>query len=166
VTYTPLSNEVRVAAEVIARIKEGLSADDEDFAAIVESETDLPARLIRMLHIARDEEADAKILAQKIDDMRARKVRKENKAERLRHTVKWAMEEAGLTKLPTPEVTASLSMGKPPLVITDESLIPASFCRIKREPDKIKIRELLEAGSFVQGTHLGNPSPTLRVSWK
>lgn len=159
-----LASEVRIAKEVVDRIiAAGIDPDDSDFTTLVESECDVVERIRRMLRAARYEATQADALATLIAEMRERKVRRENKAERLRSIAAWAMQEAELRRIEAPDFTASLAAGRSPVSISDADALPESLCRIKREPDKLAIRAALEAGQVVPGATLGNPYPILNV---
>jgi hypothetical protein len=163
----PFSDAMRVAQLAIDAIKAaGISEDDPDFITLVENETDALERIRRILRAARYAEADAEKLKAMMADMAERKKRFEAKADTLRAIAKTAMEGLGLPKLHAPDFTASLSGGRPPLIIADEEAIPSQLCRIKREPDKTAIRKALEAGEVIPGAELGLSSSTLTVRTK
>jgi hypothetical protein len=164
VTYTPLSNEVRVAAEIVSQIRgAGISAEDEDFAVILEAETDVPERCRKMLRAVRAIEADINALKEMRGELTHRIDSKEARIERILSTVKWAMTEMGLTKLLAPDFSASISAGQRPLIVRDE-LLPEEFMRVKKEPNRTAIREALKSGREIEGAYLGNPQPVLRVA--
>ena len=160
----PLAHEVRIAQAVVEEIlSAGVTHDDPDLTALVESECDVVERLRRILRYARHVEGQTKVLAEMMSEMRDRKARMEAKTEDLRSAVKWAMSEIGLKRIDAPDLTASLSGGKAPLVISDEAALPDDLCRIKREADKTAIRVALDGGREIPGVSLGNPQPTLTV---
>jgi hypothetical protein len=158
-----LSAEVAVAKSIVELIRGDVPDDDPDFLTLVESECDVIERLRRMLRAARHAENSAKALGEMIGEMRDRKTRFDDKATSLRATVSWALQELGIKSLESPDFTATLSPGKRPVKIVNEALLPDDLCRIKREPDKAKIKELLEAGTPLEGAILGNPQPVLTV---
>jgi hypothetical protein len=53
------------------------------------------------------------------------------------------MQLANLKKLERPTGTLSIANGRPKVIITDESLLPKGFMRIKKEPDKVFIGDAL-----------------------
>lgn len=164
-THTPLAADVKVAAEIVARIRDsGLAEDDEDFAEIVANETeDTQARLVRMLRAARWAERQAKASKEIEAEIKERRTRYEAKAEQIRSIVQWAMGEIGIGRLEAPDMTASLSAGRPAVVITDELALPDDYCRIKREPNKTAIKDALLGGATIPGATLGNGNATLTV---
>jgi len=160
---TPLAHDVRIAQAIVEEIlAAGVDHEDPDLSALVESECDLPERLRRILRYSRHVESQTKALAEMMSEMRDRKARMEKKSETLRSAVKWAMSETGLKKLDAPDLTATLSDGKPKVTITDEDALPDMACRIKREPNKTRIAELLAEGP-VAGACLANAEPVLTV---
>lgn len=161
---TPLSHDVLIGQAIISEIQSaGIDSEDPDFATLVESECDVLERMRRIIRAARHTEAQAKALAEMQAEMRDRKARLDRKADSLRDACKWAMGELGLKKLEAPDFNVSLSAGRAPLIISDETALPDEFFRVKREADKTVIKGALEAGREVPGALLGNPSPTLTV---
>ncbi len=51
----------------------------------------------------------------------------------------------------------------PSVMIIDESKLPDNYMRIKKEPNKVIIKEALAHGDFVPGAALSNGSQTLAV---
>lgn len=163
--HAPLAQDVRVAQEVIEQLHAaGIFEDDPDFATLLEAESDLPNRLESMIRRAHYVEAQSKALAGLITEMRDRKGRLDHQAEKLRHIAMHAMLEAGLPRIAAPDFTASVSKTRPAVVVSDSNAVPDSFCQIKREPDKTKIREFLEGGLDAPWAQLGNPGHQLKVS--
>lgn len=159
----PLSEEVRIGHTVADQlVAAGIDTDDEHYSELFASGSDLPDRLIRILRAARYVEADAETLAGMMKDMAERKARLLRKAESMRATVLWAMQEVGLTKLPAPDFTASVSAGRPKVLITDPDALPDDACIFKREPSKTAIAAALAEGP-VDGAEWSNPQPVLTV---
>jgi hypothetical protein len=161
---SPFADSIRVAQIAIDAIRAaGIHEDDEDFVRLVEAETDALERLRKILRAARYAEADAEKLAGMIRDMSERKRRFEDRAATLRSIAKTALEALKLPKLHAPDFTASLSAGRPSLVINDESEVPAQLCRLKREIDRTAVRKALEQGEVIPGASLGPAHPVLTV---
>lgn len=158
-----LGDDVRLSREIAEQIQAaGISEDDPDFADLLASETDIQARLCRILRYGRHVEAQAKALGEMLSEMRDRKARLERKAESLRSVALWAMSEVGLKKLEAPDLSASVSMGKPKVILIDEALLPDELCRIERSPNKTALANALQHGP-IPGAELSNPQPSLRV---
>lgn len=98
-----------------------------------------------------------------VDELSARKRRFERRIEGQRKFVFRLMEHAGLQKLELDIATVSVRAGSPRVIITDETALPENCCRIKREPNKTLIKELLEQGVPVAGAVLSNSEPVLSV---
>jgi hypothetical protein len=158
-----LSAEVRVAAEIIEQIRAAIGDDDADFAEIVENETDILERLRKMLRVARLAEADAKATADIMDELRDRKTRLAGKADKLRDSVKWALQELGMTKLDAPDMTVSLRNAAPGVEIIDLSQIPERYLKVTVAPDKAAMREALKDGETIPGAVLKNGAPSLTI---
>lgn len=161
----PLPNTVRIVAELRERLKAeyGLDDDDEALADTIDGETDLGEQLAKLARDALRSEYMAKGIGELIKDTHLRKARLEHRAEKLRAVINWAMSESGMKKIPAPDMTLSLSRGKPPLSIEDEGDVPEPFCRLKLEPDKRIIREAIENGDYIPFARLGNASPILTI---
>jgi hypothetical protein len=80
----------------------------------------------------------------------------------LREAACRAMEALGSKRIELPDLTASVRPGMPELIL-DQAQLPDECLRIKREPDKTRIRALLEDGANVPGAVLGNAAPVLTV---
>ncbi|MBP30464.1 siphovirus Gp157 family protein [Methylobacterium sp.] len=162
-TRVPLHVEMATASRVAAQlIAAGIDETDPDFAELMASETDVLERLRRILRAARHTEAQSKALGEIAAEMRERRARLDKKAERLRSVVLEAMGELGLTKLDAPDLSASVSTGKPKVIITDPDALPDDACVFKREPSKTAIAAALAEGP-VAGAEWGNPVPVLTV---
>jgi hypothetical protein len=74
------------------------------------------------------------------------------------------MERADLRKLTEPDFTVSLRPTPPPLVVTEETAIPATYW--KPQPPKLDRKSLISAlnsGIQVSGAILGNGGMTIAV---
>ncbi len=76
------------------------------------------------------------------------------------------MQSAGLRHLQLPEATLSIRSGSPKVIITDEAVLPDAFVRIKREPDKARIKVALQDGTQVPGATLSNAEEYITVRTK
>lgn len=161
----PLSNTVTLVAELREKLKVeyGLDDDDQTLADTLEGAFDLNEQIARIARDALRSEAMAAGIAMLIKDTMTRKARLEHRAEKLRGIVRWAMSESGTKKIPADDMTLSLSPARAPLLIDEDAELPDRLTRIKREPNKIAIREAIEAGEEVPGARLGNASMTLTI---
>jgi hypothetical protein len=163
-----LAAEVAIARQAIDRIRESLSDDDEDFIAIVESETDAIEILRRFLRRARRAEAEAEAVAhmrkELSEELRVREDRHAHRADELRRAVIWAMQELGLPKITAPDFTASVSMPEHGSVeVPDPDAVPLEFCRVVKSPDKLKIKQLLDGGLCPNWASWGPARPRLTI---
>jgi hypothetical protein len=150
--------------EIAERIREMFPAeDDETLADTIEGESDLPAAIISVLRAAIEREVTAKALADLIEVMVARKRRFEDDARNLRGAALHAMCETGLKKLAAPDMSVSVTTGKPRIMITDDSLVPDDLVRITRTPSKTDIAKAMAEGREIPGVTLGNPEPFLSI---
>ena len=146
-----LAAEVAIARQAIDRIREVVDDDDVDFLTLVESETDALEILRRLLRRARRAEAEAAAVKamrhELVEELATREERHAQRSDALRRAVVWAMGELGLPKIMAADFTASLSTpAHGPVEVPDPDAVPTEFCRIKKEPDKAKIKQLLEGG--------------------
>ncbi len=129
---------IRAAAEMLAPMCDG---DEILFADMMDGETDI-VRIVARLHeqIARDGEILTGIKERKAT-LLDREQRITARQEAFKRQVGAFLRAAQLTKLELPEVTYSVRMGNPKLVIVDPDAVPAEYQRIKSEPDKALINE-------------------------
>lgn len=142
-------------------------ADDEILRAdMVNAETsafELLSQIVRQIGM---NEALADAIGNYAKEIAERKVRVERRNHGLRQLAKTIMEYADLTRAELPEATLSVRPGPLKVIITDEEMLPDLLCRLRREPDKARIKELLISGATVQGAVLSNPEPTLTIRVK
>jgi len=87
----------------------------------------------------------------------------ERREQALRTLIFTIMTTANLRKAELPEATVSVRNGTPKVVIVNEKEIPDEFMRIKKEPDKQRLRAALSAHENVAGAALSNAEPTLAI---
>lgn len=144
--------------------------DDHDAAAFndfAEGETDLHEVLAEAARSALQDEAMAHAMKQIIEENKGRQARLESRAERKRAAIATAMDECGLEKLggtrAIPDITITHRVGPPGAAITDESLLPEGYLRIKREPNKSLINAAIKDGFDVPGVVKTNGKPILTI---
>lgn len=84
----------------------------------------------------------------------ARRKATDAKADRLRGYLMDCLHVAGIDKLRTPTLTASVRRGKERVEVVDVGLLAPGLIRVKREADKVAIKEALERGEEVVGATL------------
>jgi Gp157 protein len=100
----------------------------------------------------------------RIEDMRERFSRLEERATKKRQLALDAMTEVGLTKLEQPDFTASARAGSPALVVIEEETIPETYWL--PQPPKLDRQAMLgelKRGAEIPGARLSNPKPVLMV---
>jgi hypothetical protein len=100
------------------------------------------------------------------NELDERIARLERREYALRALVFKIMSTAELKRAELPEATLSIRAGQQKVVIINEPELPAEFIRIKREPDKVRIKAALVAHEQVPGAALSNPEPSLIINIK
>lgn len=155
---------VRMQIEQLLRDYPELTEDDIPLA--MESETD-GVEYLRWIERRRRQAvalADADQII--IDDLKARIDRFNRRDEALRRLMFGLLQATGLRKLELPEATLSIRAGVPKTIVTDETAIPETFIRIKRELDIASIKVALKDGIPVPGATLSNAEETLTIRTK
>lgn len=113
------------------------------------------------VHVMRDLELDADKLAAEIKRLTDRKRAIDGNATRLRERIRDAMISCDLRKVKAETFSITLSDGPERVGIADETLVPESFIRTKREVDKSAILaaykqdgELVPGAVIERGTRL------------
>jgi len=141
--------------------------DDETLADTLEGITNLHEMIAAVIRSALVDEALHAGLRTRLEDMRQRLTRLEERGAKKRQLALEAMCEAGLKKLEEPDFTASARAGPPLLVIVAEPEIPEPYW--VPQPPKLDRQSLLadlKRGGVIQGAQLGNPKPCLAVRTK
>ena len=101
--------------------------DEETLADTLEGITDLHEMIAAVIRSALVDEALQAGLRFRVDDMRERLSRLEQRASKKRQLALEAMTEVGLTKLEQSDFTASARAGSPALVVIAEETIPEAY---------------------------------------
>jgi hypothetical protein len=153
-------------AELREQIKQigGLSDDDQTLLDTLEGASSYPELCGLVLREAKATEAMAEGLQSLIDDMQQRKARLLHRAKQYRATVAESMLNAGERKLTLPDMTVSVRMGKPRLII-DEGAIPDRYRvpHITFKTCKEAIQADVDKGDVPEGVQIANPQPVLTV---
>ena len=145
-----------------------LKEDDEMLRVdTLEGATDLKELLTAIVRAQDDAKALRDGTKVRLDALKSRADRFKMRIEFLRALMTKILESAGVKKIELPEATLSMT-ARPQQLIgdPDPATLPDGLCRIKREPDKAKIRELLLSGVTVDGFVLSNAEPGLTVRVK
>ena len=133
----------------------------------MEGITDLHEMIAAVIRSALVDEALQSGLRSRIEDMRQRLARLEERGSKKRQLALEAMTEVGLSKLEQPDFTASARAGSPSLVVVAEQAIPEAYW-VPQPPklDRQLLLAELKRGREIPGTQLSNPKPTLAVRTK
>lgn len=141
--------------------------DERLFADMLEGESgDAMEMLDGVLRAAVQADSMAAAAEARATDLEARRDRYRNRAKVLRGAAFAAMDALGMRKRELPDLTASIAVGRPSVLITEESAIPDQYIRVSRSPDKSALLQALKAGGDVPGVTLNNSLPSLQVRTK
>ena len=141
--------------------------DEETLGDTLEGITDLHEMIAAIIRSALVDEALQSGLRTRIEDMRQRLARLDERGAKKRQLALEAMCEVGLKKLEQPDFTASARAGAPSLIIMSEGLVPETYW-VPQPPklDRQALLGVLKRGDLVPGTQLSNPKPMLTVRTK
>jgi len=141
--------------------------DEETIIDTLEGITDLHEMIAAVIRSALVDEALSTGLRKRLEDMRERLARLEERGTKKRQLALEAMDEVGLSKLQQADFTVSTRPGSPSLVITAESDVPSSYW-VPQAPrmDRQALLCELKRGAEIPGVQLNNPKPVLVVRTK
>ena len=142
-------------------------ADEETLVDTLEGITDLQEMIAAVIRSALVDEALHMGLCSRLEDMKTRLARLEERGAKKRQLALEAMAEVGLTKLEQPDFTVSARAGSPALVVIAEDRIPGAYW-LPQPPklDRQSILGELKRGLEVPGAQLSNAKPVLSVRTK
>jgi hypothetical protein len=143
-----------------------LAEDDALRADMIEGETEAFEILEELERRRREAAHLIDGLTPDLVAMGLRQKRFERREEAVRLLMFKIMEMAGIKKHEMSLATLSMRNGPVKVVITDETRLTDEYVRIKREPNKIAIKDALENGTRVDGAELSNPVPVLSIRIK
>jgi len=164
--------EPKIQTAVYLATKERLQAtwpdlDYETLNDTLEGITDLHEMIAAVIRSALVDEALQTGLRSRLDDMKQRLARLEERCLKKRQLALGAMTEVDLKKLEQPDFTAFTRAGLPGLIVVSESAIPVSYW--VPQPSKLDRQSLLKelkGGGDIPGAQLSNPKPVLTVRTK
>jgi hypothetical protein len=164
----PLTNELQHYRRLRERLLEDLpQVDDETIRDTLEGITDLHEMIAAVIRSALVDEALHAGLRIRLDEMKQRLSRFEERAAKKRQLALEAMSEVGLAKLEQPDFTASTRPSSPSLVVVTEETIPGDYWLLQPPKlDRQGILSDLKRGAEIAGTQLSNPQPVLVVRTK
>ena len=168
----PAHLSLKIEASKYQTLRERLLADwptleDDCLLDTLEGITDLHEMIAAVIRSALVDEALQAGLRTRLEEMRQRLARLEERGAKKRQLALDAMCEVGLKKLEQPDFTASARAGLPPLVIVADDVIPEPYW--VPQPPKLDRQSLLadlKRGEVIPGAQLGNPKPSLAVRTK
>lgn len=152
----------KMITDLLAHYPE-LQDDAELRLDMLEGSTTFTETISRLLHVVLDNNALSNATHEAILAIQDRKRRFDRRVEFNRELILRLMEAGDIRKLELPLATVSVSRKPASVVITDEEKIPEEFFRIKKEPNKTKIKEALTANVEVEGASLSNGGSTLII---
>jgi hypothetical protein len=168
----PAHLSLKIEASKYQTLRERLLADwptleDDCLLDTLEGITDLHEMIAAVIRSALVDEALQAGLRTRLEEMRQRLARLEERGAKKRQLALDAMCEVGLKKLEQPDFTASARAGLPHLLIVADDVIPEPYW--VPQPPKLDRQSLLadlKRGEVIPGAQLGNPKPSLAVRTK
>src|SRR5262245_1538129 len=165
---TPLRVETHRYHVVRTRLLERWPEVDADtLVDTLEGITDLHEMIAAVIRSALVDEALQAGLRSRLEEMRQRLARLEERGTKKRQLALEAMCDVGLKKLEQPDFTVSARSGMSPLLVLADNLIPEPYWL--PQPPKLNRQTLLadlKRGEVIPGAQLGNPQPCLAVRTK
>ncbi len=141
--------------------------DQDDFADTLEGITDLHEMIGEVIRSALADQAMVSGLKDRVEDMRLRLGRLDERGRKKRQLALDALVDADIRKLMQPDFTVSVRAGAPALTVICEDEIPEDFWRPQPPKlDRQAVLATLKQGREVSGASLNNPAPTLSVRTK
>jgi hypothetical protein len=163
---------VRSEIQRYTRIREWLlqhfpDVDDQTIRDTLEGETNLHEMIAAVIRSALVDEALSAGLRKRLEDMKERLARLEERGAKKRQLALDAMGEVGLSKLQQSDFTASTRPGSPSLLVTAEGEVPSPYW-VPQAPklDRQALLGQLKRGAEIPGVQLNNPKPVLVVRTK
>jgi hypothetical protein len=141
--------------------------DEETLGDTLEGITNLHEMIAAVIRSALVDEALQAGLRSRVEEMRQRLARLEERGSKKRQLALDTMCDVGLKKVEQPDFTASARSGMSPLLVLAGNLIPESYW--VPQPPKLDRQTLLadlKRGEIIPGAELGNPQPCLAVRTK
>lgn len=138
--------------------------DEETLTDTLEGMSDLNECLGAVVRSRADDEALIAGLKQRMEDMRARLHRLQERADKKKDLLCDVMDRAMILRLNQPDFTVSLRKTQRAIEILDEQEIPTDYWRPQPSKlDRQALGEALRAGSTVPGAKLGEARNTITV---
>lgn len=160
-----LASQIALHEHLKFRLREEFpDVDDDTLVDTLEGLTDLPEVLAAIIRSREEDETLLDALKARIEQMKARLQRFQERAERKRLIVTEVMERACLKRLSFPDFTASLRTLPPAIEVENEQQIPETFWRPQPPKlDRTALGEALRMGTLISGARLGEPRTSLTI---
>jgi hypothetical protein len=171
-TRAPSAYAVQQAMSALLQARERLLAEapdiTEDERLLLDSiegeaEGDPLAVIDRLVAAAIHANDMAEIAHVRATELAERKARFKRRNEQLRGVVFSMLEALEVRRIERPTYSASVRVGQPKVILTDDTKLPEEFIRIKREPNLSAIGAALKAGEQIEGAMLANGAPGLMI---
>jgi hypothetical protein len=160
-----LRSEVRLYKQLQERLIALFpETDDETIRDTLEGASTLHELIAKVIRSALVDEALQRGLRLRLDEMKQRLARLEQRSAKKRQLALDALADVGITKLEQPDFTASARSGVPSLTVIEEERIPEAYWL--PQPPKLDRQTLLaelKHGTVIPGAQLSNPCPVLMV---
>ncbi len=138
--------------------------DDETLSDTLEGLSSLNEALGAVLQSRIEDEMLITGLKSRLEEMRARLQRLQERSDKKRELVADVMARAEIPRLILPDLTVSTRKSPQPLEVTDEALIPATYWRAQPPTlDRTTLNNALKAGTFVPGARLGKHGSSITI---
>lgn len=164
-----IEQAMAAAMAAAARIQaDGAEATDEAelLAALAAEGAPIDDILTRLIRAAMEADALAEAATARIEAITERRARFRNHRDTWRAAAFAVMDALGLKTLKAADFTASVSAGRPAVIVTDEAAIPADYVKTTTVIDKAALAAALRQGEVVPGAELSNPIPSLTIRSK
>jgi hypothetical protein len=156
------------AQQFAARLRaEDPELDHDDLLLALDSETEAPDLIRRVIRSAIEDEAFEEAIAARIRDLQARKSRYAARKEAARGLARDMMTAIETHKIVDTEFSATIGSPRSKAVVVNAELLPEALVRVKveRSPDMALIDKAIKAGGIPPGVEI-QPAPpifTVRV---
>lgn len=157
-----IAHEHQQALELLASMEDLDPQTIEDSMAALNDE--LESKVLSCAKFLKGQEAEVKALKEAEQSIAARRKSLENQVAGFKEYVRLNMVKGELQKAKDNFISVSITKPREVCVIDDPKAIPELYTRVKVEPVKADILKALKDGYEVQGAHIEQGQPGLRIS--
>lgn len=161
-----IEQAMSVAQATAARMAaDGVEFGDEAelLATLADAGADVGTIITRMIRAAMEADSLADAAAERVRVLTERKARFARQRDSYRAAAFAMMDALGLRTLKEADFTATISAGRPSVVVTDEAAIPADYLRVTTTIDKAALAAAMRVGEVIAGAEWSNPMPSLTI---